>query len=414
MKLSQLNNAESKCLMVFVAFLFCPQPETNAQKINFKPENAFFIDQKKNTISDKNNTLDVFYKRLKDLHTAGSSKVIPEVVSILHIGDSHIQADFLSGQIRQNFQKDFGNAGRGLIAPLKLANTNEPRDYKITSPETWSASRCIQANPTYRPGVAGMTIACNKTACELEISLLRPNNYFRKITVFHAPNEDYFIQCRNKGVNKNYGSTTFNLPSSVSSIQLGIESTNESTIELHGFNLETGKKGVLYHAVGINGAQFLDYTNKKLFLSQSAQLQPALIIISLGTNEAYRKDFSSSIIYEQIDQLVKSLKKHNPNACFLLTTPAAGFRKEKNKLTPNENIEVAGREIKRYAEKNQLAYWDIFQLSGGEYASENWLENGLMAKDGIHFNQEGYILQGNLLYQALINGYNRFVSTRLE
>lgn len=34
-------------------------------------------------------------------------------------------------------QKTFGNAGRGLIVPLKLAKTNEPRDYSIISDIDW-------------------------------------------------------------------------------------------------------------------------------------------------------------------------------------------------------------------------------------------------------------------------------------
>ena len=42
-------------------------------------------------------------------------------------------------------QDEFGNAGRGWIAPFKLSRTNEPDDYFITSSvRDWIAGRCIQ------------------------------------------------------------------------------------------------------------------------------------------------------------------------------------------------------------------------------------------------------------------------------
>lgn len=42
-------------------------------------------------------------------------------VSIVHIGDSHVQADINTGTTRELLQYDFGNAGRGLIAPLRIS-----------------------------------------------------------------------------------------------------------------------------------------------------------------------------------------------------------------------------------------------------------------------------------------------------
>lgn len=54
-------------------------------------------------------------------------------VSIVHIGDSHIQADISTGTTRELLQYDFGNAGRGLVSPLKMSGTNEPLDYTFQS-----------------------------------------------------------------------------------------------------------------------------------------------------------------------------------------------------------------------------------------------------------------------------------------
>ena len=68
---------------------------------------------------------------------------VPRVVAMVHIGDSHVQAGFLTEAVRLPLQRRFGDAGRGLVVPLKLAKTNEPRDYSVVADGSWNFSRCV-------------------------------------------------------------------------------------------------------------------------------------------------------------------------------------------------------------------------------------------------------------------------------
>jgi hypothetical protein len=54
--------------------------------------------------------LEGFFGRCYQLKTTGQGRA-----NVLHIGDSHVQADFFSGMIRMGLQKKFGNAGRGTV-----------------------------------------------------------------------------------------------------------------------------------------------------------------------------------------------------------------------------------------------------------------------------------------------------------
>lgn len=54
-------------------------------------------------------------------------------VDIVHIGDSHLQADMGTAVSRARLGESYGSAGRALIVPFKLAGTNEPVDYVISS-----------------------------------------------------------------------------------------------------------------------------------------------------------------------------------------------------------------------------------------------------------------------------------------
>lgn len=51
--------------------------------------------------------LDSFYQRLQELKKTKQGKV-----TILHIGDSHLQSDHLTDVVRKGFQEFFGNAGK--------------------------------------------------------------------------------------------------------------------------------------------------------------------------------------------------------------------------------------------------------------------------------------------------------------
>jgi lysophospholipase L1-like esterase len=134
----------------------------------------------------------------------------------------------------------------------------------------------------------------------------------------------------------------------------------------------------------------------------------------MGTNEAYGPNFSSAVFYNEIDRLVQSLKKRSPNALFLLTTPAETWkktRKQKRKtLVPNPTIEAVRNTIVKYATDHQMAYWDLFTITGGKGSARDWSKNNLFAKDGVHFTRDGYEYQGELLFQALYKSFTSFIN----
>lgn len=92
-----------------------------------------------------------------ELDSLGAGK--DTVLTIVHLGDSHIQAGYYSGKVMRLLQAQFGNAGRGWIAPFKLSKTNEPDDYFISSSvREWVTGRCIQANKKCPVGIGGIGI----------------------------------------------------------------------------------------------------------------------------------------------------------------------------------------------------------------------------------------------------------------
>ena len=110
-----------------------------------------------------------FFKKLYEQKISNSRRI-----SVLQIGDSHIQADFLSAMVRTDFQSDFGNAGRGIVVPLRIAGSNEPFNYKITSNVVCTSKRCVFVDNPMPIGIGGVTIET-----------------FNENTVFHIKTFDY-------------------------------------------------------------------------------------------------------------------------------------------------------------------------------------------------------------------------------
>lgn len=172
---------------------------------------------------------------------------------------------------------------------------------------------------------------------------------------------------------------------------------------------------VTYNDMGVNGATCLTFTHPER-IEAIAEAKPHLLILSFGTNESHNKRYNSTMHYYQMDELVKMLRRYLPDTPMLMTTPPGSYesfrqRRRQRTYSVNPRTATAVETIKRYAKEHQIAVWDMYNVVGGKQrACKNWQEAGLMRPDHVHYAAEGYTLQGELLYDALIKAYNTYVT----
>ena len=170
-----------------------------------------------------------------------------------------------------------------------------------------------------------------------------------------------------------------------------------------------------YTDVGINGATCLTFTRQDR-MAQIAQLEPDLLILSFGTNESHGRGYNSSVHYHQMEDLLALIRTRLPDVPILLTTPPGSFEANRRKgrartYKVNPRTAQAVDCIHRFAQSHDLAVWDLYTIFGGaDRACLNWQEAGLMRPDHVHFLPEGYTLQGQLLFQALLRAANRHLN----
>ncbi len=398
-----------------------PASDPVPQPVELRPFEGMVFPDSANVLVDSAASLLPFYERLAALRIIGAEGTDSSlVVPILHLGDSHIQAGYLTGMVMREFHRDFGNAGRGLITPLKMAGTNEPPDYILRSDVPWENVRLTQSSRPLPLGLGGVAIRTKKDDFSLTVHALdreNPGVYaFNKVHVIKHPAAPplQVEEALTETTEYSYFQT-ITLKDTLSVLALaGHSEVRDSTI-YYGFSLENGRSGVLYHAAGINGAQFAHWPRVKGLAAQTAALHPRLIILSMGTNEALMgRSFSRERFYNQIDVVVNLLREENPDALFLLTTPPESYRRDSRRAPYTRNAQVADAAavIRDYAARNGLACWDLFTISGGTGSCEVWKKAGLFNRDQLHFTAKGYAVQAQYLYQAIIQGFNDYVRDR--
>ena len=363
---------------------------------------------------------------LCDIFTMASDTVI----NILHIGDSHIQAEGSTSCTRRLLQQRYGNAGRGLIIPFRMAGTNQPLDYAVSSDTPFSSSRLLKTPWPTDMGFTGIATMPHSDEFRISISLkgCSAASDFSCIRVFHSGATPDVTDVASSiftdlifTTAQGNGYLDINLFEPVTAADITFVHSEPLTI--YGYELMSANPGVIYSAIGNNGATYSTYNTVSSVGTGISPMQPQLVILSLGTNEAFGK-VSDATMYRDIDILVKDILRANPQTQILLTTPSECQRtvsrrvrrKKKGKRRRyytvrsrqvNTNIPRLRQVVLKYGRDHAIATYDWYDVAGGAGSSSRWVSASLMGKDHIHNTWTGYDLQGNLLYEALIQTIDR-------
>lgn len=183
---------------------------------------------------------------------------------------------------------------------------------------------------------------------------------------------------------------------------------SELQYALNGLILENNKSGVVYSAIGVNGAKASDYNRFPMFFQQLKALESDLIVISLGTNESFDKKITE-VYFKELQLMLQNIRSINPAIEILLTTPPPSLFSRKY---PNTFVADYAKKLIETAVENKVAIWDMFQALGGLFAVNENYKKGLMSKDKVHYSKAGYELQGQLFFDALMMGYEQFKAVK--
>lgn len=351
-----------------------------------------------------------FYKKLHGLKTGDSQGQY----NIVHIGDSHLQADFRTAVSRTGLQTYFGNAGRGLILPHKLTKSNEALDYWLKTQANFRYERLLKNKKMFAVGPGGLALRFDGTNPVVPIDiLLKPDSVldysFSRVRMLGMVHKDYAGELRvSTTENKLLFSGSFipgetvQLAQKTLDIYFDVENKDHKYLDLHGFVLSNEQPGLLYHTIGINGARYIDYRRNPAVMQGWGQLKPDLFILSLGTNEVILWKFNQHENYLQLDSFFREFRSLYPRVPVIIELPFDG---KFGRARTNARLPLLNANLLRIADTYGAAIYDGYHAGGGYGSAYYWARAGLLNSDGIHFTREGYRVQGDMLKDAIFNGY---------
>ncbi|MDR1436806.1 MAG: GDSL-type esterase/lipase family protein [Candidatus Symbiothrix sp.] len=381
-----------------------------------------FIDYSMNKIQIPGDSSRIrsFYQKVGRLLNDGEGQI-----NILHIGGSHIQADIFSHQVRRNLEaiNSRFQTPRGFIFPFSVAKTNNPANYKVTYTGKWANVKNVQYNREISVGVGGIAVYTNDPEASIRVTLnteeysgrwrfdrLRLLGYTEEESETGTVepvlyNGDLPLKASFDFISNSY---LFELPESADSFRVAFiqKDTVPHTFILTGFIPEKETPGIVYHAIGVNGASVPSYLSSEFFEDELPLIMPDLVVFEIGVNDASGSGFKVNSFIQNYNLLIERIKHVLPDCAFIFITNNDTFKRiKKRTYRVNSNGLIAKEAFFKIAEENQGGVWDLFSIMGGMKSMQTWQANGLAQADKIHFTRTGYELLGDLFYNALIDLY---------
>jgi lysophospholipase L1-like esterase len=367
---------------------------------------------------DTGHALDAFYASLAKT----KAKQPNAVTRILHYGDSVITSDYVSGTMRRKMQTELGDSGHGFILVANPWEWYFHNDVAHGAGEGWSSSRVT--GPTTKDGmygVGGVTFTGAPGASAF-FGTSERGTYGKKVSRFDV----YYLETPAGGeVEAKIGNTierfstkgegkvsrirSFTVPDGEAKLTVKVISGSP---RLFGVALERDVPGVVYDALGANGAraELLAAMNSAHLAEQMGLRKPALIILQYGTNESEAPGLPGN--YERtLGAVVSMMKAAAPHASIVIAAPldraetseGGGFRTKpiiKKLVAAQRNV----------AKEAGVAFWNTYEAMGGEGSMAKWMKSGLAGGDLTHPSPQGAEVLGDLFYKSLTTGFEAWLS----
>ncbi len=357
------------------------------------------------------------------------AKATAQTVSVIHLGDSHVQAGHFTVPIRKSFTQRWGDGGLGWVAPFRLLGTNPPIHTNVRASSAGTLGIKITEKDYDRESPTGMVLQTKESGDITYTFQCRGGQTFDRIVIYRQRETGPFT-LSGDSLHTLAQDTLTREPIVTDTLLVGryvssAEVTAPASAVWYGASLERSSGGVLVHTIGYNGATYYTYS-KGTFASSVAILRPRLIILSLGTNESVSRSFSRNGFGAEVARMVQSLRASNPDCAIVLTSPLANYQKirtahkrrrgkrrrrrtvYRTTYRANANCQLVADELQQQARELGCGYIDLFAYFGGAEEAGQLLSDGILSGDRVHLTAAGYNKVGEAIATALQANYEQW------
>ena len=340
---------------------------------------------------------------------------------IMYYGDSQIEMDRMSSVLRQKLQELFGGSGPNMVPAIQPVATisvvqqatNLTRFMVYGDAERASHNRygvMSQFGQVRGNGSISFTRTTHSQSYDKakEIStvsvLLRKNskNFMATLKCDTIASESKVLPaCDSVSL------ITWVLPTNVKRGTISFK----GNADIYAVLLD-GESGVAIDNVALRGCSGTIFTrlNEKTMRQSFELLNTRLIIMQFGGNRMPGINSTNNIppYLAELEKQIHYMKRVAPKATFLFIGPADMGKKYGGKMGTWKNLPELNDSLRALALRNDMAYWDMFHVMGGEGSMAQWVKHNppMAGPDYVHFTYNGAQKIGTQLAKSFTTYYD--------
>jgi hypothetical protein len=376
--------------------------------------------------------MDLFFKSLQQ------TKKGKHKTRIAYFGDSMIEGDLLTRELRELLQIRFGGGGVGFV-PITSPVAGFRQTIIHTFSENWTINSLTQNtkwenfiglsgyvfNPLINPKIKSIDTTIKNlehswvkyTACPVCYGATWFNNAYLyygpsdsiNFIIYKSTNSESVLKSLNGKdiLNK----LTLSQGKYITDLDINFYSNNK--VNIYGVSFEPDT-GVILDNYAYRGNSGLSMTVIPPSLMQkfSQMMDYDLVIVHYGLNVVgeNQKDFSwyengMKIVMNQFKQCFK-------NASVLMIGVNDKSTKKDNEMVTDNGVPILVETQKRIADSSGVCFWNLYEAMGGYNSMVAWADadTALANKDYTHLNYRGASKVASMLFNQLMKGYNEYES----
>ncbi|MEL5894551.1 SGNH/GDSL hydrolase family protein [Bacteroides sp. GD17] len=356
----------------------------------------------------------LFYRALDELARK------PRPVRIAYFGDSFIEADILTADLREMLQKKYGGCGVGFVTITSMTSGFRPtvrhsfsgwQSHSVMDSVFFDRNKQGVSGHYFIPTVGASvelkgqkTYASRLDTCQRasiffynrgEVTLSVSVNRGESTTETFAPIDDL----REMSVEGNIGSVRWTVEGADSTLFYGLAMDGLTGIALDNFSLR-GSSGLSLRSVPV-----------WMMREFNEQRPYDLIILQFGLNVATERGRNYDRYIAGMQTTLQRLKEAFPQAGILVVSVGdRDYKTEDGELRTMPGIKNLVRYQQNLAADEAVAFWNMFEAMGGEGSMAEMVhaKPSQANYDYTHINFRGGKRLAGLMYEALIYGKEQY------
>ena len=369
-----------------------------------------------------NGSLGNFFNLLSQTNSYGKLK---QLLKIWYYGDSQIEGDRITREIRRILQKEFGGYGFGYVP---LSNPATYMHLELGKQDDFQKLSCFQHRRKHRDfGVSGLAFKpkaeeYNRQWLNLHVNILKWLPY-RQLELKMAMDNTLQVEWKQEkdslwkiaGTSRwNHLTRIFNIGDTTLRGKVSIRVKGSNPIA-YGFNFEGSSYGVIINNYGIRGhsGDGLRSISNELISNEAKFDNLGLVVFHYGNNMVpYIKNDEKTKKWVQgiFRGLFTKYKLTCPSSSFLVIGPGSMGKKEGDEEMEYEACAVLNQWMKEVSQEQGMAYFDFYRFMSDAGGVLKWREKGLASLDG-HLSFGGQKRFATNLTESLLNAFKAFELT---